>query len=55
MDRIWGIKEPDEVAYAAAEKLVNTYGDAPVAYVNYGGSMKMYEYVYELSRKALAK
>lgn len=43
----------DEEAYQAAEKLVQTYGDAPVAYVNYGGSMKMYEYVYELSRKAL--
>lgn len=46
---------PDDVAWAAAEKLVQTYGDAPVAYVNYGGSMKMYEYVYELSRKALAE
>lgn len=44
---------PDEIAYEAARKLADTYGDAPVAYVNYGGSMKFYEYVYELSRKAL--
>ena len=42
---------PDEMAYAAAKNLVDTYGDGPVAYLNYGGSMKMYEYVYELSRK----
>lgn len=46
---------PDEVAYAAAKKLVDTYQDAPVAYVNYGGSMKLYEYVYQLSREALSR
>lgn len=46
---------PDEVAYAAAKKLVDTYKDTPVAYVNYGGSMKMYEYVYQLSRKTLGR
>lgn len=45
---------PDEVAYEAAKKLVDTYKDAPIAYVNYGGSMKMYEYVYKLSRETLA-
>ena len=43
---------PDEVAYEAAAKLVDTYGDGPVAYLNYGGSMKLYEYMYKLSRQA---
>lgn len=46
---------PDEVAYAAAKKLVDTFKDGPVAYLNYGGSMKMYEYVYQLSREVLAE
>lgn len=45
---------PDEVAYQAAKDLVDTYQDGPVAYVNYGGDTRMYKYVYELSRKALA-
>lgn len=46
---------PDEVAYEAAKQLVDTYGNTSIAYVNYGGSMKFYEYVYELSRKVLAE
>lgn len=36
---------PDETAFETAKKLVDTYGDGPVAYVNYGASMKFYEYV----------
>jgi hypothetical protein len=45
---------PDELIQAKAEEFVATYADTPVAYLNYGFSMKFYKAVYELSRKALA-
>lgn len=43
----------DEEIYALATEFVETYGDASVAYVNYGCNMKLYEYIYKLSRQVL--
>lgn len=45
---------PDELIQRKAEEFVAAYSDTPVAYLNYGFSMKFYRAVYELSRKALA-
>ena len=50
-----GMPNEDELARQVARELVDTYGDCPVAYLNYGCSEKLYLYIYEYSRKALAQ
>lgn len=44
----------DDDILKSAQDFVDRYKDAPVGIVNYASPPKMYEYLYELSRKALS-
>jgi hypothetical protein len=47
-----GMPNEEELAKKTAQDFYNTYGDGPVAYVNYGFSDILYQYMYEYGRKA---
>lgn len=48
-----GMPDEDALADKIAREFVETYGDLPVAYLNYGGSEKLYLSMYRYSRQAL--
>ena len=50
-----GMPDEEEQAEKIAREFVETYGDLPVAYINYGGSEKLYLKMYQYSRQALQK
>lgn len=50
-----GMPDEAERAEQIAQEFVQTYGDLPVAYINYGGSEKLYQSMYRYSRQALQR
>ena len=42
----------EELSQKIAKEFYETYGDGPVAYINYGFSDVLYKYMYEYGRKA---
>lgn len=49
-----GMPDEEETAKKIAKEFYETYGDCPVAYVNYGYSDILYKYMYEYGRRAYA-
>lgn len=47
-----GMPDEEELSQKIAKEFYETYGDGPVAYINYGFSDVLYKYMYEYGRKA---